>query len=391
VQQPQDHHGERRRRFALIGNDAFSVINFRLPLLREIVALGHEVFSLAPDFSEDQRARLAAQGIAAVDYSLSRTGLNPARDLGDIVRLARILRGLKLDSVLAFSTKPVIYGTLAARWAGVPDRHALIAGLGYAFGESEVPSWRRRALRLAAQNLYRAALSQARTVFMQNPDDVRELVEAGIVPSAKVVRVNGTGVDLDVWPSLPAVTEPMTFLLAARLLREKGVGEFAEAARRIKAAHPHTRFILLGGLDSNPNSFSAAEVSNWVAEGLLDWSGHVPVAPWLAQTSVFVLPSYYREGVPKSILEAMASGRSIITTDAPGCRETVADGDNGWMVPPRNVDALVDAMQRFIVEPGLVAAMGARSRVMAVEKFDIRNVNATMIGAMGLGRDPASD
>ncbi|WP_196259674.1 glycosyltransferase family 4 protein [Pelagibacterium limicola] len=371
------------QRFAIIGNQAFSLLNFRGPLLAEIVARGHAVFALAPDFDDETRRKFAALGVEAVDFSLSRTGLNPLRDGADAVRLVGVLRGLRLDCVLGFAIKPVIYGTLAARAAGVPRRHALIAGLGYAFAE-EGSSFKQRAIHRAAKSLYRLALTHCQTVFMQNPDDVEDFVRMGLAPRDRIVRVNGTGVDLADWAVAPPVVAPMTFMLAARLLAEKGIFQFVEAARAIKREAPEARFVLLGGLDSNPHGIARADVEAWVAEGILEWPGHVPVKPWLAQASVFVLPSYYREGVPRSIQEAMAMGRPVITTDAPGCRETVIEGSNGFLVPPRDSAALADAMRRFVAAPELVASMGARSRALVEERFDVRKVNATMIGAMKL-------
>jgi glycosyltransferase involved in cell wall biosynthesis len=178
--------------------------------------------------------------------------------------------------------------------------------------------------------------------------------------------------------------KPVTFMLAARMLREKGIVEYAKAARIIKQKHPDTRFILLGSLDTNPGGLSHAEIDGWVAEGILDWPGHVhDVQDWLAQTSVYVLPSY-REGVPRSTQEAMAMARPIITTDAPGCRETVVDGTNGFLVPVRNADALAKAMERFILQPDLIEKMGQASRSMAEERFDVRKINQVILRVMDI-------
>ncbi len=188
----------------------------------------------------------------------------------------------------------------------------------------------------------------------------------------------GIGVDLDEWLPAPAVTTPVTFLLVARLLREKGIAEYADAAKLVKTLHPETRFILLGGLDPNPGGLSQSEVQAWVKEGLLEWPGHVVVKPWLAQTSVFVLPSY-REGVPRSTQEAMAMGRAVITTDVPGCRETVISGTNGYLVPVRDAATLAEAMMQFIKNPNLIESMGRESRRMAEERFDVHKINARLL------------
>lgn len=371
-------------RFAIIGNQAFSLLNFRSPLIREIVSRGHAVYALAPDFDEKTSAHVRALGAEPVSISLSRTGLNPIRDAADVARLRRVLAVLTPDTVLSFAIKPVIFGTLAARLARMPNRYALIAGLGYAFGEDARKTPKSAAIHYAARGLYRLALSQAEKVFMQNPDDADDFVSLGIVPRSKIVVVNGTGVDLSDWPLLPPVTAPPTFVLAARLLAEKGILDYVAAARIVKARYPTARFILLGGLDSNPNGIARAEVEQWVTEGVIEWHGHVPVRPWLAQASVFVLPSYYREGVPRSIQEAMASGRPIITTDAPGCRETVTEGVNGYFIAPRDPQGLALAMRKFIDEPDRIVSMGNESRKLVEKRFDIRDVNRTMIETMGL-------
>ncbi len=370
-------------RFAVISNQGFSLYNFRGPLITELVRRGVKVFALAPDFDDASRSAVADLGAIPVDYSLSRTGMNPARDLLDMLRLARLLRDLRVDASLGYFIKPVIYGTLAAWLARVPRRYALIEGLGYAFTPSGGRESRRRGLlRRAVTLLYKVALRRAHRVFLLNDDDIDELVSNGVVRRAAISKLGGIGVDLDDWAAVPQVTRPIGFLLAARLLREKGVVEFVEAARRVKASYPEARFVLLGGLDSNPGGLGRSEVEAWVDEGLIDWPGHVDVKPWLAQASVFVLPSY-REGVPRSTQEAMAMGRPIITTDAPGCRETVVDGENGFLVPVRDSAALASAMVRFVLQPDLILSMGQASRRLAEKRFDVRRVNRTFLETMG--------
>ena len=165
--------------------------------------------------------------------------------------------------------------------------------------------------------------------------------------------------------------------------------EYAEAARRVKAKYPTARFVLLGGLDPNRGGLGRAQVQAWVTEGLLEWPGHVEVKPWLAQASVYVLPSYYREGVPRSTQEALAMGRPVITTDAPGCRETVVDGENGFLVPVRDVEALAERMIRFIEEPALIETMGQASRRLAQERFDVRRINARIMEILRIAPVPA--
>jgi glycosyltransferase involved in cell wall biosynthesis len=369
---------------AIITSQAFSLVNFRGPLIRELVARQVKVFALAPDFDDEQRRAILELGAQPVDFSLARTGMNPLRDGLDTIRLALLLRRLRPDVTLGYFIKPVIYGTLAAWVARVPRRVGMIEGLGYVFTPSgNSMTWRRQWLQRAVSGFYKLSLTKAHKAIFLNPDDINEFVGKGLVEENKAANLGGIGVDLDEWFPVPVVKKPMTFLLAARLLREKGIVEYAEAARRVKAIHPAARFVLLGGLDPNPGGLSRAEVESWVNEGLLEWPGHVPVKPWLAQASVYVLPSYYREGVPRSTQEAMAMGRPVITTDAPGCRETVVEGENGFLVPVRDPEALAKAMLRFIENPQLVETMGRASRALAERRFDVNKVNAKMLGWLG--------
>lgn len=373
-----------RIRIAIIGNQAFSLINFRGPLIVDMVEKNIDVFALAPDYAEATQKAVKSLGAEPVDYSLSRTGMNPIRDVVDMLHLAYLLRRLKPDITLGYAIKPVIYGTIAARLARVPRRIAMIEGLGYVFTPSEAAEpVKRRALRGAVSILYAIALWQANLVFFLNKDDIDEFTKKRLVSPTKVFLLGGIGVDLDEWTPVPAIMKPVTFLLAARLLREKGVVEYAKAARIIKKKHPFTRFILLGSLDTNPGALSREEVEAWAAEGILEWPGHVPdVRSWMAKASVFVLPSYYREGVPRSTQEMMAMGRPIITTDAPGCRETVIDGENGFLVPVRDAKVLADAMERFILQPELIEKMGTASRRFAEERFDVHKINEVILREM---------
>lgn len=373
------------KRLALITSQAFSLANFRGTLIRTLTARGVEVLALAPDYDDDTRAAVEAFGATPVDYPGTRTGMNPLRDVADTIRLARLLRRLRVDATLAYFIKPVIYGTIAAWLVHVPRRFAMIEGLGYVFiGSTERHSPARRALRWLVTKLYRFALARAEKVFFLNDDDIAEFVGSGLVDQSRAVKLGAIGVDLSAWQPQPPVLEPITFVMTARLLREKGVNEYADAARIVKAKHPQARFILLGSLDSNPGVIAHEEAKRWVSDGLLEWPGHVPVRPWLAQSSVYVLPSY-REGVPRSTQEAMAMARPIITTDVPGCRETVQDGVNGFLISARDPQALAAAMMRFVEKPDLIVTMGRASRAMAEEKFDARRADALLADVI-LGR-----
>jgi glycosyltransferase involved in cell wall biosynthesis len=292
------------------------------------------------------------------------------------------MRRIRPSHVLGYTIKPVLYGSLAAWLAGVPRRSALITGLGYAFqGQAN----ERGGLRVLVQWLYGLALRRTHKVFFQNPDDQTLFRSLGLLlPGTPSCVVNGSGVDVEAFAVAPVPAAPH-FLLIARLLGDKGVREYAQAAQRTRALYPQVRFSLVGWLDENPDAIAQTELSAWVQAGTMNFLGRLSdVRPAIESCSVYVLPSY-REGTPRTVLEAMAMGRAVITTDAPGCRETVVDGDNGFLVPVQSVDALAEAMARFITDPTLVARMGQRGRQLAEEKYDVHKVNAVMLQEMGLG------
>lgn len=364
---------------AIVTSGAYSVANFRGTLIEELVARGVRVLALAPDWSEATRAATRALGAETVDISLSRVGMDPKRDLADIVRLARVLRRIRPDAVLTYFAKPNVYGMIAAALARVPRRIAMVEGLGFVFDSSGPASRKAAVVRAVTMRLYRVALGFADKVLFLNRDDEAFFRAERLVAPAKVVNTGGIGVDLEAFAATPAVTGPIVFLLMARLLRGKGVIEFAEAAARVKERSPATRFVLLGDVDANPDSLRRDEVIPWVTRGAIEWPGHVSdVRERLAAASVFVLPAWTREGLPRSTQEAAAMAKPVITTDVVGCRDTVVDGVNGFMVRAKDVDALAAAMMRFVEEPGLVATMGAESRRIAEERWDGRAKSAAL-------------
>jgi glycosyltransferase involved in cell wall biosynthesis len=370
-------------KIAVVGSVPRSLVNFRGPMIRRMVEAGAEVVGVAPGRDTGVEAALSDLGAGYASYRLERAGTNPLRDLVAVRDLQDLFRDVAPDLVLAYTMKPVIYGLYAARLAGVPRRAAMITGLGYAF---EGGSVKRRAVSAVARRLARTALRGAEVAFFQNPDDQAFFERAGLLgPGTRAVRVNGTGVDLDHFAAAPVPAGPPRFLFMGRLLRAKGVPEFVEAAVRVKAEHPGARFLLLGSVDANPGSVSQAWVDGHVASGTVEHLGRAEdVRPVLAESSVFVLPTAYREGVPRSTQEALALGRPVITTDRPGCRETVVEGENGFLVPPHDAGALVDAMRAFAEDPGLAARMGAASRAHAERRYDVESINDVIVDALGL-------
>ncbi len=365
----------------IIGGIPRSLINFRGPLLRALVAAGHEVVAASAPAPEDVVAELNAMGVRFCPVPLARAGLNPLGDLQTLFALRALIRREKPDCVLAYTAKPVIYGNLAAR--GLPGTrvYSMITGLGYGFGAHNL---RQRITGQLVQTLYRAALKNTSGVFFQNPDDREEFLGRGLLAlDAPVTLINGSGVDLD-WYAPQSLPQEPRFLLIARLLADKGIRQYVAAARSLKKRYPQAQFRIAGNIDANPLSISAEELEAWQAEGVIEYLGRLDdVRPALADTQVYVLPSY-REGTPRTVLEAMAMGRPIITTDAPGCRETVVEGVNGFLVPIKDAEALAAAMERFILEPDLATRMGSASLQLARDKYDVHKVNAAITQGMGL-------
>ncbi|WP_319763649.1 glycosyltransferase family 4 protein [Maridesulfovibrio sp.] len=368
-------------KIAVIGGYSPSLINFRGPLLKALVSEGHEVYGIAPLDSQDVPQKLADMGIKFIEAPIQRTGMNPLKDLAALFALVKILKRIKPDTVLSYTIKPVIYGSIAAKLAGVKNIYSMITGLGYAFGQT---SGKRGLLFKLVKTMYRVGLSCNNSVMFQNPDDRELFKNIGIIPQNKLTVVtNGSGVDLDHYTSSPVPEGGPVFLCISRLLKEKGVREFAAASVNLKKKYPQAKFRLVGPYDLGPDSLSDALIENWQDNGVQYIGPVEDVREELKNCSVYVLPSY-REGTPRSVLEAMATGRPVVTTDATGCRETVIEGRNGFMVPVQDVPALELAMERFILQPDLMQRMGTASLEYIAEKFDVNKVNATIMKAMGL-------
>jgi glycosyltransferase involved in cell wall biosynthesis len=365
---------------AFVTNFSETLVSFRGPLLGEMVKRGHRVHVCSPHASAQVEDGLAAIGVEHRAIPFSRTGLNPLEDLGTFRALTKAFKGIRPDIVLTASSKPIIYGSLAARRAGVPMCYSIVTGLGYAFIGDDPKA---RLVRALVQQLYRLSLKGNQRVFFQNPDNRALFERLGLLRAPEqAVMINGSGVDLGHFAPAPRAGS-VSFLLIARLLRDKGVREYVEAARIVRTLHPEVRFRLVGWIDTNPAAIPMGEVQSWMNEGVIEYLGQLDdVRPAIAETAVYVLPSYL-EGTPRTVLEAMAMGRPIITTDVPGCRQTVQHGCNGYLVPARNARALAEAMGRFIERPELIKSMGQESRRIAERKYDVREVNHIILSTMG--------
>jgi len=374
----------------VISSLAFSLVNFRGALLARIRAEGHDVIAVAPDHDPAVSSWLAERGIGFATVPMNRTGMKPLQDLKTLSGYIRLIAREKPDLILAYTQKPIIYGGIAARIMGNVPFFALMSGLGYLFSPEGMKSGLTRSIFL---RLYREGVRKARKIFVFNKDDRADMLAAGIITERQeVFQIPGSGVDTHHFPCQPLPEGEPHFLMVGRLMRDKGVFEYLEAARRIDAEYPSARFSILGRAEtSNPTGISENDIAQFRRDYPVTFLNETAdVRPHLARCSVFVLPSYYREGLPRTILEAMATGRAVITTDMPGCRDPINDGENGLIVPPYDVDALVTAMRSFIVNPGQIAQMGGQSRTIAERVYDVAKVNATLIGHMGLDKAAAT-
>ena len=379
-------------KIAVLGNQARAMTNFWTVLLRQMIEAGHEVVCLVPEAlaGDDPawEAALTGLGVRLESYPLERKGLHPLHDLKTLLALRALFKRERPDVLFAYTIKPVIYGAMAAAMAGFPaknNRHLMITGLGYMF---EANSPVKKILLQVARLLYRLAFMRAGTVYFQNDDDRKLFEGLSIIPRTITVRKSkGTGVDLRRFALREQPAGPPVFLFVGRLLEAKGLRELAEAAALVRAEHPEARFALLGPPEKGPGSVPLPEVRDWEEQGLLTYLGETSdVRPYIEKASVAVLPSW-REGTPCALMEAMSMGRAVIAADAPGSREVVRDGANGFLVPVRDAEALANAAKRFIMEPALAARMGAAGRALMEEEFSADIVARRLSLAMGLERE----
>ncbi|MCC3145669.1 glycosyltransferase family 4 protein [Halanaerobium sp. Z-7514] len=365
-------------RIVILAHEAESLINFRGELIKVLSQNGYDVIAMAPE--QDYRNKVEEQlGVKYESINLDNTGMNPLKDLATIYDINKKLRYYKPDIIFSYAIKPVIYGGLAAKFCNVEKIHSLIPGAGQVFLSKNLTT------KIISQ-LYKIGTKNNDTIFFQNPDDQKLFNDYNIINiNTDTYLVNGSGVKTDYYYNTEPKTDKISFLLMARLIRPKGIIEYIKAAEKINKKKDDIEFKLLGPFHSNPSALTETEIYKWHDNGTINYLGvKEDVRPTIENTSVFVLPSYYREGVPRSILEAMSMGKPIITTDSPGCRETVIDGHNGFLIPPKDIIALKNAMDKFIKKPNLIQEMGQKSRKIALEKYDVHKVNQFMIEKMGL-------
>lgn len=364
----------------LIGTLPSSLHNFRGQLLQCLKGIGVQVKGLASGASSSDVKAVEQLGAEYIDYPVSRSGLDPSDDFKTFKALRNIFKEQQPDVILAYTIKPIIWGAFAARCIPNCRFYALVTGLGFAFQQG---NWKKNLLMKLVVFLYKTALKRVDKVIFQNPDNRQVFIDLGIVPEHKTAIVNGSGVDVShfevkVLPSIPK------FLLIARLLGDKGIREYVKAANIIKQKYPDAVFQLVGPEDPSPDAISLTELTQLNTNNAVDYLGGTnDVRPYIEDCSIFVLPSYH-EGLPRTVLEAMATGRPILTTDVPGCRETVVNGENGWLVEKANVEQLVERMIWFIENQQEWQRMAGASRAMVEDKFDVHKVNAELLKIMEL-------
>lgn len=361
----------------LTGNTTFKLANFREGLIRRLIADGHRVTVVAPP--DEYVEKVWALGCDFIPLHMDRNGTSPLAEARLLLSIFNVLHRARPDIVFSYTIKNNIYAGIACRSLGIPFVPN-VTGLGPTFNATGM-------LNLTVRALYRVAFRKAHAVFFQNSSDLELFTGSRLVSKDRVRLLPGSGVDLNRFAAspLPESEKGIRFLLVARLLWDKGVGVYADAARTVRETFPQARFQLLGPLDPDSKSgISGAQLDEWISEGVVDYLGSTQdVVPFLQAAHCVVLPSYYREGTPRSLLEAGAMGRPIITTDMPGCRDVVVEHDSGFLVAPRDVDQLAAAFEVFLsLDPEAQAAMGAASRLHIEQTYDEEIVISAYLGIL---------
>lgn len=397
---------DNKKKILIASSGASSLNGFRLPLIKHWRALGYEVVATACEDSTATAKDLEAVGVKFVPIPVGRASLNPFADVSLVLRMAKLMRRERIDVAFLFQQKAVIYGGLAAKLAGIRKTFAMVTGLGYAFTESSGLKY--KIVNKVASLLYRFSVKCFDGMIFQNPDDM-EFVQKNFLKRSRIPlkRVYGSGVGLDDF-SYSSDFDKETFLFIGRLVANKGIREYIDAGKILTASGKTAEFRILGGLDVNPTAITKTQLDEWEGKHVCRYLGTSrDVRPIIRSSAVFVLPSYYGEGTPRSALEAMAIGRPVIVANTPGCREVVffekacrrydweggkfvdlplpvnsrehegeiLMGDNGFLVPAKNAEALAVAMKFYLENPESVLVHGRESRRLAEKYYDVNDVN----------------
>ncbi|MGC0121398.1 glycosyltransferase family 4 protein [Pseudoalteromonas piscicida] len=365
-------------KFLVLAASPKSLVNFRGPLLKLIRSKGWDVKAMASNASEQELRNIKELGIDYEDCPINRSGMSIVEDLKTLLFFRRAIKLFRPDCILAYTIKPIIWGGIASRLYKGVSFNAMITGLGYGFQKGGVV---KNIFTSMLKLLYRIALRNSNAVIFQNVDNMQYFISQGIVSESKCYLVNGSGVDLDYFEKSSVTNEP-NFLMIARLLKDKGVFEYIDAAKRVKKEYPKAQFSLLGPPDKSPNGIDINEIKNASQLGYINYLGSaLDVRPYLKNANIFVLPSYH-EGLPRTVLEAMAMGRPVLTTNVPGCKDTVEQGCNGWLVEKQDSTMLAERMIWFLENPDKWESMGNHSFQSVVSKYDVNKVNVEMLKIM---------
>lgn len=366
----------------IIGSVASMMINFRRELILELVNQNHDIYCLVSDYDEKSKEIIRSFGAIPLEYDLNAKGLNPLKDIKATINLIKLLKHHKPDIVFSFFVKPVIFGSIAAKIAGVKRKVGMIEGLGNAFTPllNERQKIKTNLIKSVQILLYKFSLPLLDRLILLNNDDKVDLIDRYKINLKSLEILGPIGVDLTKFSYQKPPLEPVSFIFIARLLAQKGIFEYINAAKIIKERYPNVKFYVYGDADeNNPFSIKKDELEEYIKNNIIIYEGFVSnIQEKIKNTSVFVLPSH-REGVPRSTQEAMAIGRPIITTNVAGCKDTVKDGENGFLIPPYDSEILAQKMLYFLQNPNEVNRMGKNSRKMAEERFDIFNINKKLI------------
>jgi glycosyltransferase involved in cell wall biosynthesis len=368
------------KKIILLSGSGDTVAWFRLDFLNEFLLRSYKVYVLAPDIRDDLKPELINMGIEFIEIKLERKGFNVLNLISSVFELARLFREIHPNIIFSYTHKAILSGSLAAKISGFSNTFSMVTGTGHIFDNQ---TKKEKVIKFIGSLALRIALRFNKLVFFQNPDDQALFLKNNIVLSQKTKLVNGSGVNIDKFSLSPLPSEPI-FLCMARLIKSKGLEEFARAAKRVKKLYPEARFLLYGYPDDHPDSIDENEIiSNWLIDFGVEYFGYAenPIDA-IKECSVFVLLSY-KEGTPRVVLEAMAMGRPIITTDAPGCRETVKNGVNGFLVPRYDDLEAANAMIKLL-SAELRKEMGKESRKFCESKFNVLDVNNTLLTDMGV-------
>jgi glycosyltransferase involved in cell wall biosynthesis len=368
----------KNKRILVIASFAGSLIRFRADFMKSLIDNGFDVFAASPSFTDQYRQQIIDLGATPIEFNLQRTGLNPLKDFKSIQELKSIIKDKKIDLVFPYTVKPVIYGSMAANMTKTPVI-SLITGLGYAFTGLTAKA---RLLQRFNETLYKLSIRKNKVIVFQNRDDYQLFIDRKVISKKQRVDfVSGSGINLNQFTFKEKnASDKVSFLLVARLIKEKGIALYMEAAKILKTKYPKAEFHLIGAPETSPSAISEDELKDLHQQGIIVFHGKQKnIEEHLHNNDIFVLPSYYREGLPRTTLEACACGNPIITTDSVGCRESVKEGVNGFLIKPQNLESLVKPMEYFINNPEKIKEMGINSRKYAEERFDVNIINKDLI------------